>query len=177
MTQFRAVVIDASVAVAVVLDEPAGVRADQALRAWIAGERPMFVPGHFWLEVVNTIGKAHRAPGQRVLAAVHRLDALGLQTLEPDRPLVLQVIDRVERLRLSAYDAMYLVLAERLDAELATLDRELAAAAGHRAITFDEGHGLHEPPAVYEHDVTWPSYKAASAYLARLRAEALAERA
>ena len=172
----RAVVIDASVALAIVLDEPAGFRAAQTLRGWVAGERPMLVPGLFWLEVVNTLRKAHTAPGQEVLAALHRLDAFGLQTLEPDRPLLLQVIDRVDRLRLSAYDAMYLVLAERLDAELATLDRELAAAAGSRAVTFDESHGLHEWPAVYEHDVTWPSYKGASAYLAKLRAEALAER-
>lgn len=171
----RAVVIDASVAVAVVLDEPAGLRVDQILRSWVAGERQMFVPGHFWLEVVNILGKAHRAPGQRVLAAVHRLGAFGLQTLELDRPLLLQVIDRVERLRLTAYDAVYLVLAESLDAGLMTLDLELAAAAGARAITIDDGHALHETPAVYEHDVTWPSYKGASAYLAKLRAEALAE--
>src|SRR3990170_8166719 len=108
----RAVVIDASVAVALVLDEPAGFLAEQTLRSWVAGERQMFVPSHFWLEVVNSLGKAQGAPGQRVLAAVHRLDGFGLQTLEPDRPLLLQVIDRVERLRLSAYDAMYLVLAE-----------------------------------------------------------------
>jgi predicted nucleic acid-binding protein len=176
VTSMRAVVIDASVAVAVVLEEPAGIRAGQALRSWVAGERQMFVPSHFWLEVVNALGKAPSAPGQRVLAAVHRLDVFGLQTLEPDRPLLLQVIDRVERLRLTAYDAMYLVVAESLDADLVTLDRDLAAAAGPRAITFDEAHGLHEPPAVYEHDVTWPSYKGASAYLAKLRAEALAER-
>ena len=173
----RAVVIDASVAIAIVLDEPAGLRAEQILRGWVAGERPIFVPGHFWLEVVNTLGKAHGAGGQRVLAAVHRMDAFGLQTLELDRPQLLQVIDRVERLRLSACDAMYLVLAESLDAELATLDRELAAAAGPRSITFDEAHGLHEASAVYERDVTWPSYRGASAYLAKLRAEALAERA
>jgi hypothetical protein len=112
-----------------------------------------------------------------VLAAVHRLDVFGLQTVEPDRPLLLQVIDRSERFRLSAYDALYLVLAESLDADLATLDLELAAAAGPRAVTFVEGHGLDETPAVYERDVTWPSYKGASAYLAKLRAEALAERA
>jgi len=86
------------------------------------------------------------------------------------------VIDRVERLGLSAYDALYLATAESLRADLATFDRQLAIAAGSRAITFDEGHGLHETPAVYEHDVTWPSYKGASAYLAKLRAEALAER-
>jgi len=31
---------------------------------------------------------------------------------------------------------------------------------------------LSETPAVYEHDVTWPNYKGASAFLAKLRAEA-----
>ena len=35
---------------------------------------------------------------------------------------------------------------------------------------------LHDAPAVYEHDVTWPNYKEASAYLAKLRTEALAGR-
>ena len=112
-----------------------------------------------------------------MLEAVHRLDTLGLETVEPGRPLLLQAIDGIERHGLTAYDALYLVLAESINADLATFDRELVAAAGPRAIVFDEGHGLHETPAVYEHDVTWPSYKGASAYLAKLRAEALAERA
>lgn len=173
----RPVVIDASIALAIVLDEPAGLRADQTLRGWVAGQRPILVPGHFWFEVVNTLGKAPDPTGKRVLGAIHRLDAFGLQTIETDRPLLLQVIDRVERYRLSAYDATYLVLAESIDADLATFDRELGAAAGPRAVSFDEGHGLHETPAVYERDVSWPSYKGASAYLAKLRAEALAERA
>lgn len=137
----------------------------------------MVVPAHFWLEVVNRLGRSSRASGERVLAAVHRLDALGLETVEPGRGLLLHAIDRVERHGLTAYDAMYLVLAESIDADLATFDRALAAAAGHRAFGFDEGRGLHELPAAYEHEVTWPSYKGASAYLAKLRAEALAERA
>ena len=177
MTPTRPVVIDASTALAIVLDEPAGLRAEHSLRGWVAGERPILVPGHFWLEVVNTLGKAPDPTGMRALAAIHRLDAFGLQTVQLDRALLLQVIDRVERFRLSAYDATYLVLAESIDADLGTFDRELAAAAGPRAISFDEGHSLHETPPVYERDVTWPSYKGASAYLAKLRAEAMAERA
>jgi predicted nucleic acid-binding protein len=173
----RPVVIDASVAIAIVLDEPAGLLAEQAFRNFASIDRPMIVPMHFWLEIVNVVGRAGLISGQRVLAAVHRLDVFGLQTIEADRPLLLRVIDRVERLHLNAYDAMYLALAESLDADLLTLDRALAAAAGPRAATLNEGHSLNETPAVYERDVTWPSYKGASAYLAKLRAEALAERA
>jgi predicted nucleic acid-binding protein len=177
VTATRPVVVDASVAVALVLDEAAGLRAARTLRRWASSDRSILVPTHFWLEIVNVVGRGGRLSGERVLAAVHRLDVFGLQTVEADRALLIGVIDRVERLHLSAYDAMYLVLAESFDADLATLDRRLAVAAGPRAVTFDEGPGVHETPAVYERDVTWPRYKGASAYLAKLRAEALAERA
>ena len=70
---------------------------------------------------------------------------------------------------------MDLALAETVDGQLATLDRTLASAAGSRAILFGDGRRLHETPAAHEHDVTWPNYKHASAYLSRLRAETLAE--
>lgn len=176
MTAIRPAVIDASAANALVLDEPAGLRVEQILRDLVSSDRPILVPAHFWLEIVNVIGRRTPESGKRVLAAIHRLDLFGLQTMEVDRPLLFQVIDRVERFGLSSYDAAYLALAESLDADLLTLDRQLAIAAGSRAITFDEWHGLHETSAVYEHGVTWPSYKGASAYLAKLRAEALAER-
>jgi len=88
--------------------------------------------------------------------------------------MLIQVIDRVERYALTPYDAIYLALAETMDGQLATLDRTLATAAGSRAIMFGPGLLLHDAPAVYEHEVTWPNYKGASAFLARLRAEDLA---
>ena len=171
------VVIDSSVAIALILDEPEAPAVERALGSWTRDGRSRVVPSHFWLEVVNRLGRGSRASGERMLAAVHRLDTLGLETVEPGRALLLHAIDRVERHGLTAYDAMYLVLAESIDGDLATFDRDLVAAAGPRAITFDQGHGLHESPAAYERDVTWPSYKGAAAYLAKLRAEAMAERA
>ena len=173
----RPIVVDSSVAIALILDEPEAPAVERALGSWTREARSLVVPSQFWLEVVNRLGRDRGSSGQRMLAAVHRLDTLGLETLEPGRPLLLHAIDRMERHRLTAYEAMYLVLAESLDADLATFDRALAAAAGPRAMAFDDGHGLHEAPAVYQHDVTWPSYKGASAYLAKLRAEALVERA
>ncbi|MBA2307968.1 MAG: type II toxin-antitoxin system VapC family toxin [Pseudonocardiales bacterium] len=46
-----------------------------------------------------------------------------------------QLVDRVWELRhsVTAYDAAYIALAERLDAPLLTCDRRLAGAHGHRA--------------------------------------------
>ncbi len=83
-----------------------------------------------------------------VLQVVRRLEAAG--TLPPGRGrdalrdlrdlrLVRYphetLLDRAWALRknLGAYDAMYVALAEGLDAPLVTTDRKLAAAPGHRA--------------------------------------------
>lgn len=176
MTQ-RPVVIDASIALAIALREPRAEPAIRTIRGWSQTRRERVVPSQFWYELVNGLGRRHGFTGQKLLDAVYQTERFGLRTVNPDRGILMLVIDRVERLGLSSYDALNLAVAESLRADLATFDRELAAAAGPRAITFDERHGLHETPAVYEHDVTWPSYKGASAYLAKLRAEALAERA
>jgi predicted nucleic acid-binding protein len=175
MTQ-RPVVIDASIALAIALEEPRAETAIRSIRGWSQTRRDRVVPSHFWYELVNGLGRRHGFTGQQILDAVFQAERFGLRTVNPDRGTLMLVIDRVERLGLSAYDALYLAVAESLKADLATFDRRLAAAAGLRAITFDEGHALHETPAAYEHDVTWPSYKDASAYLAKLRAEALAGR-
>lgn len=133
----------------------------------------MVVPQHFWLEVANRIGRESGWQGADVIGAIHRLDTYDLETLDADRPILLQVIDIVERFRLTAYDALYLAIAEILDAELATLDDALIAAGGDRATVLVDDHRLHERPAPYEHEVTWPRYTEISAYLATLRADAL----
>lgn len=132
----------------------------------------MVVPSIFWFEVMNVLARRHRYRGLDLLHAVHELDELEFITVDPDRGLLLLTIDLVERFGLTSYDASYLALAEFQAGDIATLDRALAAAAGPRAISFDERHRLPEPAAVYQHDVTWPTYKGASAYLAKLRAEA-----
>ena len=103
--------------------------------------------------------------------AIHLLDRLGLETVDLDRPTILSAVDLAERHDLTPYDAMYLALADSIDGALMTFDRALRAAAGVRAVGVD-GHRLSEASAPYEHDVTWPNYKGASAYLATLRAEA-----
>jgi predicted nucleic acid-binding protein len=168
------VVIDASVVLAWLLDEPEASEFEAVLLPWARSERTLLVPAHFWLEIINRIRRVPGTDGERMLATVHRLDSFGIQTVDSSRPMLIQVIDRVERHGLTPYDAMYLALAETVDGQLATLDLTLAAAAGSRAITFGPGRRLHDEPVPYEHDVTWPNYRHASAYLARLRAETAA---
>jgi predicted nucleic acid-binding protein len=168
------IVIDASIVLARLLKEPEAPEIVQAFAVWVVERRPLLVPAHFWLEVINRIRRVPGTNGERMLATVHRLDSFGIQTVESSRPMLIQVIDRVERHGLTPYDAMYLALADTVDGQLATLDRTLAQVAGSRAITFGDGRRLHDAPAVYGSDVTWPNYRHASAYLARLRAEDLA---
>ena len=107
----------------------------------------------------------------KVLQAVHGLDALGFQTVDLDRALLILTIDASERYGLTAYDAAYIALAISLDGSLMTLDAALRAAAGTRAVHVGPPR-LSETPMTNEHQVTWPDYKGASAFLAKLRAEA-----
>ncbi len=173
MTDLPPIVVDSSVAISLVRDEPSAALVRPFIREWAEAGRSLVVPSLFWLEVLNPLARQHGASSQDLLNAVDELDELALTTVDPDRPLMLLTIDHIERYGLTAYDAHYLALATQLSASLATLDSVLGVAAGARWIGFGAEHRLHETPAVYEHDVTWPNYKGASAYLAKLRAEAL----
>jgi predicted nucleic acid-binding protein len=174
MAEAPIVVIDASVGIARLRTDEHTPELLRAFRDWSSIGARLIVPRHFWWEVVNGLAIGNGYSGERVLEAIHELELLGIQSIDPDRGQLLLAIGAVERFRLTAYDAQYLVLAETLVAPLATLDRNLARAAGIRARYLGRGdtHRLSEQDAVYEHDVTWPSYRHASAYLAKLRAEA-----
>lgn len=176
MSTSRPIVIDASFALALLLDAPEAPLVAGMLRQWASEGRTKAVPTLFWLEVLNSMRREPGATGAELLDAIHRLDTYEIETIDIGRSALIRVIDQVERHRLTSYDATYLVVAEDLDAELATFDDALAVAAGSRAFNFSDGHRLHEASAVYEHEVTWPRYKEASAYLAKLRAETLAGR-
>jgi predicted nucleic acid-binding protein len=175
MSDRPTVVIDASVAIARLRVEEHTPQILAAFRDWSRSGTRLIVPRAFWWEVVNALAIGHGYAGDQVLEAVHELETVGIESRDPDRGQLLLAISAIERFRLTAYDAQYLVLAETIVAPLATLDRALARAAGSRARYLglgDPGHRLSEAPAAYEHDVTWPNYKGASAYLAKLRAEA-----
>jgi predicted nucleic acid-binding protein len=166
------IVLDASVALCVGLGEPSAALVEDRLRGWLRGGERLIVPSPFWLEVVNTLRIRGRMSGGAIVEAVHYLDTFDLETVDLDRPHLLLVVDAVEHHGLTGYDASYLVLAELLDASLATFDRPLAAAAGGRWIPVDRPTGVHEARIAYPSEPTWPDYSGLGAFLSRLRAAA-----
>jgi hypothetical protein len=86
--------------------------------------------------------------------------------------------DLIERFALTSYDAAYLAVAETMDAGLVTLDRSLAVAAAGRWVdpSGDNERRLAETPSPYgvEASTSWPRWSGAGAYLADLRARAIA---
>ncbi len=168
------IVLDASVGLALVLPEPATEAVLEQVAEWRAAGTRLLVPSLFWLEVANVLVRAKRFDGSRVLEALYELEAIDLGSIELDRPTLLLALDIMERHGLSSYDAAYLALAESLDAKLATLDAELGAAAGTRAVRLPGGKGVSESVSRYGPRPSWAHWPGASAYLAELRARVIA---
>jgi predicted nucleic acid-binding protein len=165
------VVLDASAAISIIRREPPASALLAFLRDTVAMGNIRLVPDCFWLEVVNVLIRRYRATPEKTIEAVRGIDDLSVESVRVDRPLLLVAIDLQARFGLSAYDASYLALAETEDARLLTLDRQLALAAGPRAIRIP-GLGqerLSEQPAPYGELVDWARF---GPYLAQLRAEA-----
>ena len=123
-------VLDASLVVEVILRTPLGIRhADRVLDA----NDPLHVPHLLDVEAVQVL---RRLTLEGELAPERAEQALDVLT---DLPLVRHdhtpLITRAWALRTSmtAYDAMYVALAEGLDATLLTCDGRLARSHGHRA--------------------------------------------
>lgn len=121
-------VVDASALLALVLDP--GPRADAIAERVAAGD--LHAPALLPFEIANVLrrqrlaGRLDRAEAERLERALARLPV----ELWPHEV----VAERVRELGdvLTAYDASYAALAERLGATLLTADRRLAAAPGLR---------------------------------------------
>lgn len=117
-------IVDTSALGAVLFAEPAGARIAARLR-----NARLVAPALLGYELASVCLKKVRAnPQQRsdFLIAFARWNQMGIELADVDHSGVLGV---AEESGLTTYDASYLWLAERLGAELVTLDRRLARAA------------------------------------------------
>ncbi len=117
-------VVDASALAALLFGEPeAWAIADQ-----LEGHR-LFAPRLLAFELANVcLMKCRRHPDKRqaLLSAFHLRDRLAIEEVSVEHG---EVIPLAPTTRLTTYDASYLWLAQKLNAELVTLDKELNLAA------------------------------------------------
>jgi predicted nucleic acid-binding protein len=121
-------VVDATALAAIIFKEPE--REEIARR--LAGAR-LIAPALLGFEIANAcISKLRRHPESRpgILQSFEAGFELAIETADID---FVEVLLLAEQTGLTGYDASYLWLARRLNAELVTLDRALARAAAHIA--------------------------------------------
>jgi predicted nucleic acid-binding protein len=131
-------VLDASVALAWVLDDPMPAYAAQVQDAMLSGNRAL-VPALWHLEIANGLAMAERRKdltGADVEEALAEIQAATRQTVDTDVSVIpaREALANARSFQLTAYDAVYLELARREGLPLATLDKGLRAAAAKAGI-------------------------------------------
>jgi predicted nucleic acid-binding protein len=131
------IVLDASLALTWCFDDES--REDTIAVGERILEEGAYVATHFHLEIANALVIAERKLRISRAEANARLERLALMPFVVDdvapEAAWQNVIPLARLENLTAYDAAYLELALRIDAELATLDGPLIAAARRRGLT------------------------------------------
>jgi len=131
-------VLDASVALAWFVDRPTAPYADHIRELLMRGDRAL-VPPLWKLEIANGFLVAERrgvlTPSDTVEALEH-LDIVIAQAIEntEDSVSMRRALNAGRKFGLTAYDAVYLDTALGQDLPLATLDRQLKAAASKAGV-------------------------------------------
>jgi predicted nucleic acid-binding protein len=131
-------VLDASVALAWLLDRPTAPYADRIRHLLLSGCRAV-VPALWKLEIANGFIVAERRgllTSAETNEALQNLDVIIVEAIESssDTLSMRSVIHTAREFRLTAYDAVYLETAIRQELPLATLDRQLLLAASKAGI-------------------------------------------
>jgi predicted nucleic acid-binding protein len=124
------VIVDASALLEFLLQTPLGARVETRL---FRDEEELHAPHLVDVEVVQGLRRLVR---NGELSSGRAAEVIAdLADLDLHRHPHLDLLSRAWKLRenITAYDAMYVALAEALDAPLVTCDRPLGNASGHRA--------------------------------------------
>lgn len=125
------VIVDTSIALAWLLPDESSLAADAVLERITASATSMLAPALWIEETANALLTAHRRGRLNEAQLIRALELISGIPVEfpaqpPDRSAL---VTTALRTGLSAYDATYLLLAERTGSALATLDARLADAA------------------------------------------------
>jgi predicted nucleic acid-binding protein len=127
------IVIDANLALGLVVALPYSDSAEAHIAAWRNKQFVLAVPALWWYEVSSGLRKAVNAKylnSDDALSALDILQNLALKTYEPTVALQRRSLAWAERLKQSVtYDAQYVALAEQLDSPLWTADKKLVTSA------------------------------------------------
>jgi predicted nucleic acid-binding protein len=131
-------VLDASVALAWFVDRPPAQYAEHIRQLLLRGNRAV-VPALWQLEVANGFIIAERRgvlTSSDTMEALRNLDIVIAQAIENSQDAISmrRALHTAREFRLTAYDAAYLETALRQELPLATLDRQLAAAASKAGV-------------------------------------------
>jgi len=122
------IVVDASLALKWVLDEPYTVEANDLLKNWREHENKLLAPALFLYEIANVLTKRIQ---RKQLTLAQGLERLGFflesgPLLQQIGAVHLRALELSDRFRLpTAYDAHYLALAEFQQCEFWTADERL----------------------------------------------------
>jgi predicted nucleic acid-binding protein len=119
------VIVDASVIVRAFLPDEAQPKAQRWLRGHVSGELKLRAPDLIIYEVSNNIWQAERRGRLRRDQADQILDAVRGLRIEFFRTEIGEMLSHARRFGLSAYEAAYIALAERLSEPLVTGDERL----------------------------------------------------
>ena len=122
------IVVDASAIVELLLQTPLGIRVERRL---YDQETDLHAPHLLDVEVVSALRRLVHTRELDAGRAREAIDALGLLRIMRHGHVDLALRAWDLRRNFTAYDAMYLALAEALDATVVTSDAPLAAAPGH----------------------------------------------
>ncbi len=126
------VVVDANIAVALFVNLQWSEAARSQMGEWTANMVDLWAPMLWQYEVTSAIRKSMVGgllTPDDAAAALDALWKLRLNMMYPDRDLNRAACDWAGRLnQVAAYDAAYVAVAERLNAELWTADKRLAGA-------------------------------------------------
>jgi predicted nucleic acid-binding protein len=129
----KEIVLDASVAVKWAVPdtaEPLHQQADALLRQYRDGQLDVLVPDLFWSEVANALWKAARRgriSAETAHEALTEMRSRSFPTV-PSRQVLDQALIIAIRFDRTAYDSVYVALAESRRTQLVTADERLANA-------------------------------------------------